>query len=271
MVEPPIELTAVEYRDRFLSGLTKPLLVGALDVNGAHRKVVLKLRNPEAQYGFGHYGGTSLACELICSVLARFLGLRVPDYAIVEVTSDFALSIPNETLRNLLQANLGENFGTVFHPSLALWQVVSNIKSQPILDQLEDILTFDATVINRDRKRGRPNLLFRGEELYLIDHSLALMICILDPRLTEECELFPDGEVYEHCTSHHLRSKGRGYCRITDKWENNVTAVLIRSVTAMVPHSWEENPGEIRKLSTFLVSRSLRCREIRMNLMRLLK
>lgn len=271
MFADPIHLTAVEYWDRFLTGSTKPLLIGALDRNGQVRKVVLKLRLPEAEYGFGHYGGTSLACELICSVLARFLGLLVPDYAIVEVTPEFASSVTDENVSKLLAANLGANFGTVFHPSLAQWQNGKRIRSETILDQLEHVLTFDATVINYDRKHGRPNLLFRGDELYLIDHSLALMVCIVNPGLSEEHDLFPDGEVYEHCASRHLTGKDLGYCHIRDRFNGDCASRLISFIRSVIPSSWEGHPGQLEKLSSFLVNRSLQCHETRMNLIRLLK
>ena len=130
--------------------------------------MVLKLRHPSTSVGDGHFAGTSLACELICAVLARAIGLKVPDYAIVEVTP-----LPIQFMRgtrNLLLKNIGENLQQWFHQSSALWQPMSREPSQAVIDQLEDILTFDAIVINGDRQSSNPNLLYRGDPFVIDAH-----------------------------------------------------------------------------------------------------
>jgi hypothetical protein len=83
---PPFLLQSVELRERTEGGRTRPWIVVAEDEEGDRRKVVLKLRRPGPPVGDGHYGGTSLACELICSAIARLVGLRVPNYAVVSVS-----------------------------------------------------------------------------------------------------------------------------------------------------------------------------------------
>ncbi len=84
VLQPPTLLKAEEYRGEKLSGETRPLLIGARTSDGKTAvEVILKLRRPDSGI---HFEGTSLACALICAVLARALGLPVEDYAIVEVT-----------------------------------------------------------------------------------------------------------------------------------------------------------------------------------------
>src|SRR5689334_16239268 len=78
-VEEPLRLVFFEYRDELPGGLTRPLLVAAMDEAGNEKKVVLKVREPDVREG--HFRGTSLASELICAVLARGLDIPVPDYA----------------------------------------------------------------------------------------------------------------------------------------------------------------------------------------------
>ena len=107
---PPLRLAITEDRGIILGGQTQPGLFDTCDEQGQLKEVVLKLRQPDAVFGDGHYAGTSLACELICAVLARVVGLNVPDYAIVDVTQDFAKSLDDNPTRDLLLDNIGPNF-----------------------------------------------------------------------------------------------------------------------------------------------------------------
>jgi hypothetical protein len=86
--------------------------MAARDADGQALEIVLKVREPAARNG--HFGATSLACELICAVLARSLRLSVPDYFIVEVPRSLPQYIPSDSARRLLQNNQGLNFGTQY-------------------------------------------------------------------------------------------------------------------------------------------------------------
>src|SRR5262245_33379622 len=127
-------------------GLTRPLLMAAMDEAGNERKVVLKVVHPDVPEG--HYEGTSLACELICSALARTLGVTVPDFAIVEVPAELPPSVQNRRARDLLAANVGENFGSEYHEGYARWNPLDRPSSEVLIEALEDVLSFDAAVIN---------------------------------------------------------------------------------------------------------------------------
>ena len=72
----PLRLVAVESWKPMKEGRTKPRLIVAIDDHDQTKQVVLKPKLPITSVGDGHYAGTSLACELICAVLARAIGLR---------------------------------------------------------------------------------------------------------------------------------------------------------------------------------------------------
>src|SRR6266404_6186492 len=157
MLRAPMCLECIEYRDRLPGGVTKPMLVVARDQAGALYTMVLKVKHPASQDG--HFGPTSLACELICSVLCRALELNVPDYAIIEVPRSFPQRVRPETERRLLQSNVGSNFGTLYHEGKMRVQRDDLIKSSEMLrGLLEDVIAFDATVMNGDRKSSNSNL-----------------------------------------------------------------------------------------------------------------
>lgn len=239
-------------------GNTKPRLVVAADEYGQTKQVVLKLRHPTTSVGDGHYAGTSLACELICAVLARAIGLEVPDYAVIEVTQGFADVIRDNSTRNLLLNNIGPNFGSVYHESVALWDPMFRNPSQVVIDQLEDILSFDSIVVNGDRQIDKPNLLHRGDELLLIDHSLALPVHLWSQQMLASSPLFPEEHIKKHCARLCLEKQGRPYRKVLDNWQERITTQKLEELRAMLPASWEHNPGDIDKIFGFLDDRN-RC------------
>ena len=269
---PPLRLVAVEYRKPLKGGKTKPRLVVAIDDRYQTKQVVLKLRFPTSSVGakVGHYAGTSLACELICAVLARVIGLRGPDYAIVEVTRGFADLIDDNSARELLQKNVGLNFGTVYHESFAPWEPRSFKPSPVVIDQLEDILSFDSIVINGDRQISNPNLLYRGDEFLLFDHSLALPVHLWDQQTLTNSPLFPKEHIEKHCASSCLMKQGRSYGRIFENWQERINTQTLDELRAMLPATWEHKAGDIDKIFTFLHSRNRRFAEMSDSLRRVL-
>ena len=266
----PLRLVAVQYRRRMKGGKTAPRLVVAHDEDRQRKSIVLKLRCPGTLVGNGHYAGTSLACELICSVLARAVGLNVPDYAIVEVTQRFINSIDDNSIRDLLSKNIGPNFGSVYHQSLTSWEARYHKRSQVVINQLEDILTFDAVVINGDRQISNSNLLHRGNQLLLIDHSLALPVYLWEQQELTKSPLFPLGSIMKHCASQHLKGSDGSYRRVLDNWQEKINTQKLSELRAMLPPSWERQQGDIDKIFGFLNNRDQRFSDISTCLMRVL-
>ena len=257
---PPLRLNAVEYRPIKMGGSTMPRLVVTEDEFRQKRQVVLKPRHPTTSAGprVGHFAGTSLACELICAVLARAIGLKVPDYAIVEITQGFANSIQDDPIRNLFLNNIGLNFGTAYHESVALWQPMSHKPPQEFIDQLEDILSFDIIVINGDRKIGNSNLLYHNDQLILIDHSLALSVYSWNQHALAKLPPVPKEIIEGHCAIRELRGQGCSYRRVFDSWEERINTQNLEELRAMLPATWEHKAGDIDKIFTFLQNRN-RC------------
>ena len=202
---PPLRLAAIEDWGITLGGQTRPRVFDTCDEQGQLKEVVLKLRQPDAAIGKGHYAGTSLACELVCAVLARTVGLNVPDYAIVDVTQDLAESFDKNPTRDLLMNNIGPNFGSVYDQSLFEWEAPDQVRSQVLIDQLEDILTFDAIVINIDRYRSNANLLYGHDLLVLIDHSLALPVHSWQQDMLVNAPPHIEINIQEHCAGQLIK------------------------------------------------------------------
>ncbi|HET7456695.1 MAG TPA: HipA family kinase, partial [Gemmatimonadaceae bacterium] len=118
-------------------------------------------------------GAKVLVAELIVGLLARRLGLPVPDLAIVDVPSRFGRSEPDPEIQDLLRASHGVNVGMRyldgafnFHPSAADDLVSPELAAS--------VVWLDAFVTNPDRTHRNPNLLVWDRSPWLIDHGAAL-------------------------------------------------------------------------------------------------
>ena len=252
---PPLRLATIEDRGITPGGQTRPGVYDTCDEQGQLKAVVLKLRQPDAAFGNGHYAGTSLACELICAVLARAVGLNVPDYAIVDVTQDFVESLDDNPTRDLLLNNIGPNFGSVYDDFLFEWEAGEQVRSPVLIDQLEDILIFDAIVINIDRYRSNTNLLYSHDLLVPIDHSLALPVHSWQQDMLVNPPPSLEINIREHCASQPLKRKGCSYRRVFDHWQKRIDAQKLGELRAMLPSSWEHQQSDIDKIFTFLKDR----------------
>ncbi|MGC4084434.1 MAG: hypothetical protein QM736_20545 [Vicinamibacterales bacterium] len=197
-MEEPLRLVAFEFRGWLKGGNTRPLLVATTDENGNQRVVVLKLRRPLPPVGDGHYGATSLACELTCAVVARAADIQVPDYAIVDVPAELSAAVPDTAAATLLSQNVGPNFGSTFVEGMGLWHERDTASSPELLGFFEQLIQFDAALVNGDRKAIKANVLWRGTIAYAIDHSLALPVHQWPVGAENDIAMLPEAHVRQH-------------------------------------------------------------------------
>jgi hypothetical protein len=159
------QLTAVRFERAMTSGRTRPLVLACeeADANAddpTPTEFLVKLR------GSVQAGGVGLTCELIAAEVARFLDLPVPEPAVVEITEEFVRSVPDVESREALRKSLGLNFGSRYlSGGYGTWPTgkVVPLSLRPVASE---IITFDAFIQNPDRRAERPNLLWKGEELF---------------------------------------------------------------------------------------------------------
>src|SRR3954451_21713217 len=153
-------IAATRYVTPLREGGSLPALVEA-DDDGLY---VLKFR------GAGQ-GPKALVAEVIAGELARALGFRVPELALVELDPALAVAEPDPEIQDLLRASAGTNLGVDFLPEALAFS--------PVVDSVEDglaagVVWLDALVTNVDRTPQNPNLLVWRRQLWLIDHGAAL-------------------------------------------------------------------------------------------------
>lgn len=151
------------------SGRTKPAVFLCEDLDGnSAGEFVVKLR------GGIDSGVVGLTCELLSSLLAEKLGIRTPNPAIVEIDPAIGalLGARDSEMARIIRNSGGLNFGSeVLVGGYSVWPIDKSVPASLKLPAGE-IFSFDALIQNPDRKVKNPNFLWKGDEVFLIDHEL---------------------------------------------------------------------------------------------------
>lgn len=228
-------------------GATRPLKAVGRDAERKRHQVVLKLRNPSTAHG--HYGATSLACELVFSILARYHGLPVPDYAIATIPSELIRHLSTERIRTALSPNTGANFATIYHQGFAPF--VTTKAQANLLDTLKDVFCFDATVLNGDRQAANPNLLWDGNQLLCIDHGMAGPF-----GSNQNVATLPVSSLKSHVARNPLsKDVPAKLTSLHGMWTESVTQKFLTQVRQWIPKDWENQKGDLDSMFEFLKDR----------------
>lgn len=154
--------TATRYLQPLREGGSLPAIV---DTDGGGRWVV-KFR------GAGQ-GAKVLVAELIVGMIARELGLSVPELALIDVPPPFGRAEPDPEIQDLLRRSHGVNVG------LRYLDGAFNFDAYAAGDLITAefatrLVWLDALTTNPDRTHRNPNLLVWERRPWLIDHGAAL-------------------------------------------------------------------------------------------------
>ncbi|HSJ15272.1 MAG TPA: HipA family kinase [Longimicrobiales bacterium] len=118
-------------------------------------------------------GAGALVAELIAALLARALGLPVPDVTLLEIAPEFGQGEPDPEIQDLLRASHGVNMGLRYLDGAFNFDV--HAAGELVSPELAaEIVWFDALITNPDRTHRNPNLLVWERRPWLIDHGSAL-------------------------------------------------------------------------------------------------
>lgn len=124
-------------------------------------KYVVKFR------GSGH-GTKALVSELLGGLIAKRLGLKLPELVFINLDEAFGRTEGDEEIQDLLKGSQGLNLGLHFlSPAFTFDPAVTEI--DPLL--ASKIVWLDAYITNIDRTVKNTNMLIFHKELWLIDHG----------------------------------------------------------------------------------------------------
>ena len=153
------EVTVTRYIMPLREGGSLPALAEADD----GFKYVLKFK------GAGH-GTKALIAELLGGLIAKELGLKVPELVFAHLDEAFGRTEGDEEIQDLLKASRGLNLGLHF--------LSAAITFDPSVNSIDEktaskIVWLDGLITNMDRTAKNTNLLLWNRELWLIDHGAA--------------------------------------------------------------------------------------------------
>ncbi len=97
----------------------------------------------------------------------------MPDAALVELSQDLSAAMPDADVGERIARSAGLNFETRFMAGGYVTWPVDDPVPVALRQTAVEILAFDAVIDNADRRREKPNLLWKGDELLVIDHEMA--------------------------------------------------------------------------------------------------
>lgn len=208
--------TAIQFRRKMERGQNCPFLVIGQSSDKSERcPIVVKSRA-----GYANRPEAMLR-EMFGLLLARELGLTTPEPVFVEIQDGFdfgAADYPEHA--ELIRQSIGWNVGTI-HLGDAWKPWIQGSAPRSIPDEtLESAYAFDAMIQNSDREADNPNLLWRGEELALLDFDKAFAFL-----RTEEQEDRPWRKTLvlqnlnRHCLHAHLPTLVNGKIHGQDLWD----------------------------------------------------
>ena len=216
-----------------MTGRTTPGVFICEDANGKPAgEYVVKLKsNIET-------GNAGLLREIVGNLLAEEVGLTAPEPAIVEIPVELADSISDLPVAQAVQKSIGLNFGSKnLSGGYYAWPDEKTVS--PSLKQLAiDIFVFDALIHNPDRRRDKPNLLWKSDELIVIDHESAFSFLLAVPRLNQTWLLADQPYLDNHIFFRDLRGAGVDLARITGAIEA-VKDIFWKDLDAVVPRDWK--------------------------------
>jgi hypothetical protein len=118
-------------------------------------------------------GAKALIAELVVGLLARAMGLPIPDLAVIELSAAFGRSEPDPEIQDILRGSHGVNVGIRYLDGAFNFdaRAAGDLVSADLATRL---VWFDALVTNPDRTARNPNLLVWERRPWIIDHGSAL-------------------------------------------------------------------------------------------------
>ena len=116
-------------------------------------------------------GKKALIAELIGGLLAKTLGLKIPEIVFAELDTAFGRTEPDEEIQDLLKSSTGLNIALHYLSGAVTFDAAVTVIDEELASK---IVWFDCFICNVDRTARNTNMLIWNKELWLIDHGASL-------------------------------------------------------------------------------------------------
>ena len=187
----------------------------------------------------GGHGSKAVISELIGGMVAKLLGLKVPELVFVNLDEAFGQTEGDEEIQDLLQASRGLNLGLHFLSGALMFDPVV-FEVDP--DLASRIVWLDAYLTNVDRTVKNTNMLTWNRELWLIDHGSVLYFHHSWVNWEKQA-VSPFPLIKDHVL---LRYADR-LREVDSQFRALLTDECIESIVRLIPDEWIEWEGDETK------------------------
>lgn len=236
-------VNVVQYIKPLREGGSLPALVNADD----DFLYVLKFR------GAGQ-GKKALIAELIGGLIAKTIGLNIPEIVFMNLNDSFSKIEGDEEIQDLLKFSVGLNLGMSFLSSAITYDPLVSIADSISSSK---VVLLDSIITNIDRTVKNTNLLNWNSELWLIDHGASLYFH--HNWKTWETHL---DRTFPNVKEHVLLERANDLELVAIEIKEKLTEDKLTEIVSLIPEDWlqeESNilgPSEMRAAYiAFLVSK----------------
>ncbi|MDL2314877.1 aminotransferase class I and II [Bacteroidales bacterium OttesenSCG-928-C19] len=202
-------------------------------------KYVVKFR------GAGH-GTKALVAELIGGMIAKVLGLRIPELVFINLDEAFGRTEGDEEIQDLLQWSKGLNIGLHFLSGALTFDPVTTTIDEKTASQ---VVWLDAFLTNVDRTAKNTNLMMKYRELWLIDHGSSLYFHHSWDNWEKQA-LSPFAMIKDHV----LLPQADQLMEVDKEFKQILTDDILLEIVNLIPDDWlnwggeDETPQDLRNV-----------------------
>ncbi len=216
----------VQYLQPLREGGSLPAIVQADD----DFLYVLKFR------GAGQ-GKKALIAELIGGLLAKTMGLKVPELVFMNLDDSFSKMEPDEEIQDLLKFSVGLNLGLHFLSGAITYDPLVSIADSLSASK---VVLLDSMITNIDRTAKNTNLLNWNRELWLIDHGASLYFHHNWPNWKSHLS-----RTFPSIKDHVLLERAANLAEASKEIQLSLNKDIIEEIVSLIPEDWlieESNP-----------------------------
>ncbi len=199
-------------------------------------------------------GKKALIAELIGGMLAKLIGLNIPELVFMNLDDSFSKTEPDEEIQDLLKFSVGLNLGMSFLSGAITYDPLVSIADSMSASK---VVLLDSLITNIDRTAKNTNLLNWNKELWLIDHGASLYFHHnwknWEGHLTR---------TFPNIKDHVLLERAEHLQEAAEELKAQVTKEKLTEIVSLIPEDWlteETNiftPKEMRSAYVaFLISK----------------
>ncbi len=218
-----------------VSGRTKPCLFFCENENGEPQgEYIVKLKAGMESRENG------LVAELVASQLASYLDIPSPEAAIINIDTMWAEAVSDAALSQKIKGSIGLNFGSKnITGGFDTWPIGKAVPSG-LMQAAAEIFAFDAMIQNPDRRADKPNVLWKGDQLYIIDHEMGFSFIYDVLSQAKPWEITKLKFMSNHLFFGNLKGRSIQIERFAGAVET-ITESIVKGIMSAVPVEWHSH------------------------------